>query len=210
MSILPGNYSTFTGGEPAWELATLFPPQGAWTVDEYLELTDSTNRLIEFTDGQIEVLEMPTTGHQLILSYLFSALKQFVQDRQLGVVVFAALRVQIAESKFREPDIAFVESRHRDQVRERYWTGADLVMEVVSNDPASRERDLVKKRLDYAGAGIHEYWIVDPLEKRITVLALDAEQYAVHGEFVPPQHASSRLLEGLTLDVAAVFAAAIV
>ena len=34
--------------------------QGLWTAAQYLKLTDQTNRLIEFADGYVEVLPMPT------------------------------------------------------------------------------------------------------------------------------------------------------
>ena len=40
----------------------LAPLQGRWTEEQYLLLTDQTNRLIEFTDGTIEVLHMQQTG----------------------------------------------------------------------------------------------------------------------------------------------------
>ncbi len=43
------------------------------------------------------------------------------------------------------------------------------------------DRDLVEKREEYARAGIPEYWIVDPEQGQITVLALDGTGYAVHG-----------------------------
>jgi Uma2 family endonuclease len=81
-------------------------------------------------------------------------------------------------------------------------------MEVVSDDEESRERDLNKKRLDYAQGGIPEYWIVDPQEKQITVLVLDGESYATHGIFREGQQASSKLLSGFAVDVSAVFKAA--
>jgi hypothetical protein len=58
VSTPPQNFTAPLGAEPAWDIATLFPPQGSWTVDEYLDFTDDTNRLIEYTDGQIEVVEM--------------------------------------------------------------------------------------------------------------------------------------------------------
>jgi Uma2 family endonuclease len=208
MSTMPQDFSTIQGAEPAWAIATLFPPQGSWSVNDYLEVSDETNRLIEFSHGEIEVLEMPTTAHQLILSYLLSALKDFVLDRNLGIVAFAALRLKISETVFREPDIIFAHKNHREYVQSRFWTGADLVMEIVSDDAKSRRRDLVDKRLDYAAAGVGEYWIVDPAERRITVLVLEGNQYATHGEFAPGQQAASRLLEGFSVDVAAVLEAA--
>jgi hypothetical protein len=64
-----------------------------------------------------------------------------------------------------------------------YWTGADLVIEVVS--PDDPQRDLVTKRSEYAQAGIPEYWIVDPQTETITVLRLEDARYVEHGVFRP-------------------------
>jgi hypothetical protein len=54
-------------GEPVWELATLFPHQGTWTVEDYLSL--DTGRLIEYVDGFLEFPPIPTMAHQDILLY---------------------------------------------------------------------------------------------------------------------------------------------
>jgi Uma2 family endonuclease len=208
MSSVPHNPIGLTSAEPAWEIATLFPPQGAWTVEEYLDFTDSTNRLIEFTDGKLEFLEMPTISHQRILAHLLFIFRQFVDARRLGEVLCATLRVRIAESKFREPDIVFLHKDHPTGGGDRYWTAADLVVEIVSDDPGSRKRDLIEKRAEYAAAGIREYWIVDPAERCINVLALDGAAYRVAGKYASGDQAASVLLAGLTVDVAAVFQAA--
>lgn len=53
------------------QIAELLPEQGSWSEADYLWLTNRTNRLIEYTDGYIEVLPMPTRTHQKILRYLF-------------------------------------------------------------------------------------------------------------------------------------------
>ena len=183
-------------------------PTGNVTVDEYLDLTDGTNRLIEYTDGKIEVLAMPTSTHQRLLLFLLNAFRDFVIPRDLGEVLFAALRVQVGRTKFREPDIVFMAKANKTRAQDRYWEGADLVAEIVSADAKSRERDLVTKRADYAAAGIAEYWIVDPAEKRITILGLAGADYEVVGEFTLGDLAASRLLKGFSVDVAAMFEAA--
>ena len=54
-------------------LEQILPPQGEWTEEEYLVLTDHRNRLVEFTDGFLEVLPMPTDKHQSVLQFLFLA-----------------------------------------------------------------------------------------------------------------------------------------
>ena len=188
--------------EPTWEIAQLFPAQGHWSEEEYLAL--DTNHLIEFSDGYLEFLPLPTQSHQLLLIALFEQLDNVVRTRQLGIVLFAPMRIQLWRGKFREPDIVYMASQHAGRRGEEFWRGADLVMEVVS--PDNPARDLVTKRHEYAQAGIPEYWIVDPIQMSITVLTLDGQSYALHGEFDEDEEATSRLLDGFTVSVRDMFA----
>lgn len=193
-------------GEPAWTIAELYPLQGHWEEGEYLDLR--TNRLVEFDNGVIEVLPMPTTSHQLILLYLFEAMKAYVIERDLGLLLFAPIKVRLWPGRYREPDILFMAKGHADRIREEYWLGADLVVEVVSPDAPSRKRDLREKRHDYARGKVREYWIVDPKEQRVTVLRLRAGKYVVHGRFLPGDTATSARWPEFDVDVAALFRAA--
>jgi Uma2 family endonuclease len=186
-------------------LLELLPDQGMVGEETYLWLTDHTTRLIEYTDGYIEVLPMPTDEHQGILAYLEDEVKACPQMRD-GVVRFSPLRVRLRDGKIREPDLLLLLDRRDPRRSNRYWSGADLVMEVVS--PDKPERDLVEKRRDYAEAGIPEYWIVNPLNRTITVLTLDGDAYREHGVFTLGMQATSVLLVGFALDVRAAFAAA--
>ena len=195
------------GEEPAWEVALLFPRQGGWSEQEYLQLSESTNRLVELYDGRIEVLTMPTISHQFIVKFLLRLLDQFVEPAKLGEVLFAPLPVWVRPDNYREPDITFCFTGKHRKDDGKYYQGLDLAMEVVSDDDKSHERDYERKRIDYATAGIIEYWIVDPRKRLITVLALDGNQYAVHGEFRDGEQATSRLLPGFQVDVTAVFKA---
>jgi Uma2 family endonuclease len=204
MSLAPPESSHLRRG-PAWEIATLFSDQGEIGEGEYLWLTRHVKRLVEYTDGSVEVLPVPTTQHQLILSYLFRQMLQFIEPRGLGVLLFAALRVKIRDGKFREPDIVFMAQEHLDRAQNDYWVGADLAVEIVSADDP--DRDLVRKRADYAEAGIAEYWIVDPRFDRITVLKLKDGAYEVTSEGEGSGIVSSALLPGFTADVASVFKA---
>jgi Uma2 family endonuclease len=87
-----------------------------------------------------------------------------------GKVLFAPLRWRIREQKSRAPDIVLMRRADDPRRQNRFWLGADLVVEIVS--PDKPERDLVDKRNDYAKAHIPEYWIVDPRDATITVLQL--------------------------------------
>ena len=68
--------------EPTWEIARLFPPQGEWSEEEYFAL--NTNRLIEFSDGRLEFLPMPTIFHQLIMKFIFYAIGFPRYGREVG------------------------------------------------------------------------------------------------------------------------------
>ena len=126
-------------------------PQGCWSDDDYLWLTDRTRRLVELTDGYLEILPMPSRGHQRILAFLYSAFHAFLRPLG-GEALFAPLRLRIRPGKFREPDLLLVRDARDARSGDRFWTGADVVVEVVS--PDRPERDLVHKRDDYAEAGI--------------------------------------------------------
>ena len=191
-----------------WELATLFPEQGHWTEAAYLDLTDGTNRLIEFADGRLEFLPMPTELHQALVGFLYHALWNFVTQRDLGLVPFPPLRVRVRPGKFREPDILFLRKANFHRRTNRVWNGADLVMEVVSADPKDRHRDYDEKVADYAAAGIAEYWIVDADRQLVVIYRLDGGNYTLHGEFQRGQQATSVLLESFAVDASALFSVA--
>lgn len=186
-------------GEPAWAIAELFPPQGYWDEGEYLGL--GTNRLVEFDDGFIEVLSVPTTSHQMILAFLFEMVSAFVKPQRLGKVAFAGIRVRLWARKYRQPDLVFMLTKHVSRVGEEFWKGADLVMEVVSKDEKDRHRDLVEKRREYAKGRIPEYWIVDPERAEIVVLQLAGTKYVVAGTYGINAKAKSIVLKGFEVDV---------
>lgn len=172
--------------------------QGLWTEEQYLRITEQTNHLIEFTDGAIEVLPMPTRNHQLSLLLLCALLREFIRPRG-GIVVPAPFRVYVRPGAYREPDIVLLLDASDPRNQNESWHGADLVVEVVSPDWS--ERDIVEKRRDYAVAGIPEYWIVNPLDETITVLNLQDDAYAEHGVFRRGDRATSLLLVDFEVTV---------
>jgi len=192
-------------GEPVWPLARQFPVQGAWTVDEYLSLV--TDGLVEYADGCLEFPPVPTKTHARVLRFLCNLLQAFVDARRLGETFSAGYPVRVKADRFREPDVVCILNRHDDDAGEQFASAADLVVEVVS--PKDPKRDLVTKRAEYAAAGIPEYWIADPRDKTLTILTLDpgAAEYREAGRYREGETARSVLLDGLAVDVTAVFAA---
>jgi Uma2 family endonuclease len=185
--------------ELTWEIARLFPAQGDWSEEEYFAL--DSNRHVEYSDGFLEFLPMPTAFHQLILQFLFKRLNEFVEEDSLGTLFIAGYKIRLRARKYREPDILFIKAAHRAGIKTQYCEKVDLVIEVVSDK--NRPHDIKTKRVEYAKAGIPEYWIIDPERQEITVLVLKSRQraYTEFGVFRKGAKATSKLLPGFTVDV---------
>ena len=186
---------TVTPGEPIRELAEVLPEQGDWSETAYLAI--AARRGIEFDNGMLEILPVPTKTHQLIIAFLFKALEAFLAGR--GRVFMAGYRLKVGPKRYREPDLLYLTPEQDARAGEDYCEAADVVMEVVSADDP--DRDYVTKRRNYAEAGIPEYWIVDPIRRQVLVLRLDNGQYIEHGRFGPGHRAASHRLGGFEIAV---------
>ncbi len=76
-------------------------------------------------------------------------------------------------------------------------------VEIVTE--TNRRHDVETKRVEYALNGIPEYWIVDPENRCVTVLTLNGTTYTELGNFGSGDTLTSALLDGLKLNVKAMF-----
>ena len=53
----------------------------------------------------------------------------------------------------------------------------DWVCEILS--PSNARNDLVEKYAIYAAAGVPHYWVLDPVQKTLTVHRLEGQEYVV-------------------------------
>jgi Uma2 family endonuclease len=189
---------------PTWEMLEEIPYQGEWSEREYIAL--ESNKLIEFTNGFLEFLPMPTEIHLYVQEFILTAVRAVLLRRGRGVANFAPFKLKIDSSRYREPDILVLLDDKDDRRGNKYWSGADVIFEIVS--PDNPERDYWKKRTDYPDARVGEYWIVDPQERKITLLRLTGAEFEIASESTPGQKVTSQLLPELSIDVTECFAAA--
>jgi hypothetical protein len=74
------------------KVAELFSRQGEWTESEYFALPE-TNRYLELSEGRLIMPPHPTNTHQSAVGRLYRWLDEFVQERNLGIVRLAPLRL---------------------------------------------------------------------------------------------------------------------
>ena len=187
------------------DILQLLPSPGDWTEAAYFPLSDQ-GRLVELSEGNIELLPLPTDFHQLILLRLSLALHLFVSTRRLGQVRFAPLPVRLWPGKVREPDLMFLSQAPEDRIG-RYWGVPDLAVEILSEGTEHKDREI--KRREYALAGVGEYWIIDPEAMTVETLRRDGgDDYSESLLLDRDSILTTPLLPGFTLKLSELFAAA--
>lgn len=184
-------------GKPA-PVAELYPAQGQWTEADYFTLPD-TNRYVELSEGRLIMPPHPTRSHQMAVEEMYTRLRAFVREWELGEVHVAPLPVRLWPGKIREPAIFFIAKEHADRIAEQACGVPDLVVEVTS--PGTREVDRGDKFSEYARAGVMEYWLVDPGARTIEVFVLRGRAYELLGKYGPGTRACSEVLSGFEAPV---------
>lgn len=133
--------------------------------EEFLKWCDEDTQA-EWVDGEVVMVSPASKRHQEIIGFLSGILVPYTQVRDLGTVLTAPFQMYLADvQRGREPDVLFVAKEHLHRLQETHLNGpADLAIEILS--PESRLRDRGEKLAEYEAAGVHEYWIIDPDEKR--------------------------------------------
>lgn len=130
----------------------------------------------ELINGEMFMMASPVFTHQKLLIWLSVRIAQYIMEKKGPCeVVPAPFAVYIAddERNYVEPDIVVI--CDRDKLDEKGCHGApDWIIEIVS--PSSRYMDYVRKLALYQRTGVREYWLVDPLQKCVTVYAMEKEE----------------------------------
>lgn len=135
------------------------------TFDEYLEM-NIEGVYLEWVDGIVIGFMANNLQHQEIIGFLLMTMKLFAETHDAGRVVQAGYAMKLEKLKRgREPDLVFVSKAHRKMLKHKYLDGAaDIAVEIVSPESTVRDREIKFK--EYEKAGISEYWLIDPQEKR--------------------------------------------
>ncbi len=172
-----------------------------FSVEDYLSLDGPY--LLEYVDGCLQVLPMPDALHQAIAFVLATLLVSYAKRDADARVKLSPFKVYLNEKKYREPDVCYMRGINAHRRNNKFWIGADLVVEVISE--SNRDHDVQTKMEDYAAAGIPEYWIIYPEQNAVDVFRLAEGSYLEHGKFGIGTIATSPLLPGFSVDVAELF-----
>ena len=173
-------------------------------VADFLEMEVEPGFIYELIDGEIVKKSAPSPKHQKASGKLFRVLSAFVEQKQLGEVLYAPLDVFLGEYNSLQPDLLFVAKAREEIITDNGVEGApDLIIEILS--PSTMKNDRGDKMKIYRQHQVREYWIVDPKNQSIEVYQLQNNEYDLASFAVEEGEITSQVLEGFSLNVKGLF-----
>lgn len=175
--------------------------------EDYVAYDDDSAARYELVDGELVEITPPTFRHLLIAKFIEQCLEAEIHRSGPRWLCFRGAGVRTGLLKSRLTDVCVVTLEQARELQGNaliFSTPPLLVVEVIS--PDSVTRDYRYKRTEYAALGIPEYWIVDPLQAKVTLLQLQEGLYE-ETVFVGTQPLLSPTFPGLDLTVTAILAA---
>jgi len=142
------------------------------TLVDFLNYEDDSEAMYEFEDGELIPMAVESEINRRIAMYLLVCLiQQGISPARLSMkteIVVTGSRLRVHDLVVFSEDLAIaLEGAKRSTIMPE-MPAPMLVVEVVS--PNQSSRDYRYKRSEYAARDVSEYWIIDPIEQKVTVL----------------------------------------
>ncbi|MCD7766964.1 MAG: Uma2 family endonuclease [Lachnospiraceae bacterium] len=140
--------------------------QGEYTLEDYLALPD--DQRVELIDGVFYDMASPNYIHQAFGDSLQAVFNDYIRNNHGSCRAFTPVDVQLDcdDRTVVQPDVLIICDYSKLQKGQVYGA-PDLVVEVLS--PSTSKKDRTLKLTKYKKAGVREYWIIDPMHKRVFV-----------------------------------------
>jgi len=146
------------------------------TFDAFCDLVEDGQKA-DLIDGVIYMASPDSKRANSLNLFLGNLLDGYIAAKEIdGDVFISRYACRITDVRAPEPDVGYVRPERVHLLHETYMEGGpDIAVEIVARD--SRTRDYNEKYDLYRAAGVQEYWIIDPLQKRVTFLRLRDGEY---------------------------------
>jgi prevent-host-death family protein len=175
--------------------------------EEFVELTKNTEDRYEYIDGEIYLLASPRTAHQIALAELFVLFYNWFRGGKCTPMMapYDITLYRAAESiNVVQPDIMVI-CDLEDYLNENdYYMGVPtLMVEIISE--STRRKDLVKKLDLYMSCGVREYWIVNPINREVTVYLFEDKTISRNITYKKSETVESYFFTGLSAEIDRIF-----
>ena len=184
------------------------------TFEDYLNYDDGTDTRYELVDGELVPMSLGTGKHGSIVRFLAKSFDAEIESTGNAWIALPGL-VGVRSPRgtrwdtVRIPDVTVMplaqweELENREAVINLNEPPPLLVVEAVSQ--STKDEDYRAKLAEYAVLDIPEYWIVDPLQSKVTVCELEQGLYNLI-EFCGNEVLQSKIFPNLKLTAAQVLA----
>lgn len=171
--------------------------------EEFLELSQNSEERYEYIDGEIYLLASPKTAHQRALTELFGIFFNWFQGGKCTPMVAPydiTLKRNPENINVVQRDIMVICDLEEKLNENDYYMGIpSLVVEILS--AGTRSKDMIKKLDVYMSCGVREYWIVNPLNKEVSVYLFEDGNISNSITYKKSEIIQSFIFEGLTAEL---------
>ncbi len=195
----------------AIQIASRTPAYVGLTYERYRQLPEIILPY-DIIAGDLYTSPAPISMHQVYLKRILRLLEDYIESRELGIILFAPVDVLIRRSPLqtRQPDLLLlsvartgIESEEELEQMPVIDVVPDLVVEILSSD--EKRRHLSGKLTDYADIGIPEVWLASQEAETFEVLRLENSEFVRLGLYGRGNVVESGVLPDLKLPVDAIF-----
>ncbi len=150
---------------------SIIPEKRIYAIEDIEKLPEGVHA--ELIDGEIYYMAAPTVFHQELSMAVSSAIYNYICSNKGKCRVFTApfsVFLEGVENRhnYLEPDITVVCDAEKLDNGKGCSGAPDWIIEITS--PSTASHDYLRKMRLYQMAGVKEYWIVSPEEKKVSVL----------------------------------------
>lgn len=175
--------------------------------EEFLELSQNSDERYEYIDGEIYLLASPKTTHQTALTELLVIFYNWFQGKKCTPMVAPydiTLKRNPENINVVQPDVMVICDLEENLDENDYYMGVpSLVVEILS--AGTRGKDLIKKLDLYMSCGVREYWIVNPLNREVTVYLFEDQDISNSITYRKSETVQSFIFPGLSAELDRVF-----
>jgi prevent-host-death family protein len=194
------------GADVVFEKAESYAGRKA-AYEQFLELSKNSEERYEYIDGEIHWLASPKIAHQKAAGELFGTLFNWFQGKDC-VPLMAPCDIELQRSEedinIVQPDLMVICDLEEKLDENGYYKGIPaLVVEILS--ASTRSKDLIKKLDLYMSTDIKEYWIVNPMNREVTVYQFEEREITASTTYKNNETAQSYIFEGLSAKLTDIF-----
>jgi Uma2 family endonuclease len=140
-----------------------------YTFEEFCDLIPDGEKA-DLIDGIIYMASPENFEHHDICGFLYRLVGDYLEETKIPGRLFGwRVAFRIGKLQGPEPDLGYLVPESLERIRPGNVIGPpDWAVEIVS--PDSVERDYLRKRRLYERAGVLEYWVIDPLRRKLTCM----------------------------------------